>query len=64
MAVSAAAIDAAPDVFSGLRPRTTRMMMGGLCIDWQGNILGLLSSDGAIPLKGRGEMATRMEAGG
>jgi len=64
MAVSKEAIAFALDLFSGLGPLTTRNMMGGLCIYRDGIIFALLHADGAILLKGKGDMATRMDAEG
>lgn len=57
MAVSAEQIAFVHDLFAGVGPITTRKMFGGLGIYADGKIFAVLMSDGALKLKGVGEMA-------
>ena len=64
MAVSEAQIEMVRDLFAGVGPITTRKMFGGLGIYHDGTIFAILMSDGALRLKGAGEMAATFEAEG
>jgi DNA transformation protein len=64
MSVSAADIEFALELFSGLGPLTSRKMMGGLCLYQDGVIFALLFSDGRLFLKGAGEMIAFMDSEG
>ena len=64
MAVSEAQIEMVRDLFAGVGPITTRKMFGGLGIYADGTIFAILMSDGALRLKGVGEMAATFEAEG
>lgn len=62
MALSDEEIAHALELFSGLGALTTRKMFGGLGIYHAGLIFAVVMSDGAIRLKGQGEMIARFEA--
>ncbi len=64
MSVSAEAIEAARDLFSGLGEITTRRMMGGLCLYHRGTIFAILHPDGGLMLKGAGAFRDELEAAG
>ncbi|MCY1125526.1 TfoX/Sxy family protein [Frigidibacter sp. RF13] len=64
MSVSAADIAFAEELFEGLRPLTSRKMMGGLCLYRDGTIFAILHGDGSIWLKGAGAFADRLTAEG
>lgn len=64
MAIAQADIDFALELFDSLGPLTTRKMMGGLCLYRDGVIFAILHGDGSIWLKGKDDMAARMEAEG
>lgn len=52
------------DLFADVGPITTRKMFGGLGIYCDGTIFALLMSDGALRLKGAGEMPAAYAAEG
>jgi DNA transformation protein len=64
MAITAEQIAFVEDLFSELGPVTTRKMFGGLGIYADGTIFALLMSDGALKLKGVGEMPAAYAAEG
>jgi DNA transformation protein len=64
VAVSDEDIAHAVDLFSGLGDITTRKMMGGLCLYYEGTIFAMLRSDGEILLKGAGDFIAKLESMG
>ena len=62
MAVSDEEIAHALELFDDVGPLTTRKMFGGLGIYCEGTIFAIIMSDGAIRLKGAGDMITEFEA--
>ncbi len=64
MAVADADIAFATDLFSDLGQLTTRKMFGGMCLYHQGIVFALLSSDGQIYIKVKGELARKLQADG
>ena len=64
MAVGDADIAFATDLFSDLGQLTTRKMFGGMCLYHQGIVFALLSSDGRIYLKAKGDLAKALQTGG
>ena len=62
MAISEEEIAHALELFEGVGPLSTRKMFGGLGIYHEGQIFAVVMSDGAIRLKGKGEMIARFEA--
>lgn len=64
MSVSTGEIDHVVELFSGLGDITTRKMMGGLCLYYQGTIFALLMSDGQLYLKGAGAFHDVLQAEG
>ncbi|MGB5558001.1 MAG: TfoX/Sxy family protein [Paracoccaceae bacterium] len=64
MSVSDAGIQFALELFEGLGPLTTRKMMGGLCLYSEGQIFAILSSQGRLFLKAKGDFARALTARG
>ena len=64
MSVSAQEIEHAVELFSELGALTTRKMMGGPCIYYEGTIFALLMSDGQLYLKGAGAFQDVLAAEG
>ena len=64
MAVADADIAFATDLFSNLGQLTTRKMFGGMCLYHQGIVFALLSSQGQLYLKVKGDLARRFQADG
>ena len=64
MSVSNKAIEFALELFESLGSLTTRKMMGGLCLYLDGQIFGILDSEGTIFLKAKGTFAGKMSAEG
>lgn len=64
MALSDEEIGFVTDLFSDLGPLTTRKMFGGLGIYLDGSIFALMRSDGALLLKGAGDMIETYDAEG
>ncbi len=64
MSVSDADIQFALELFEGLGPLTTRKMMGGLCLYRDGQIFGILDSEGWIFLKAKDGYARSLAAAG
>lgn len=62
MALTDEEIGFVTDLFADLGPLTTRKMFGGLGIYLDGVIFGLMRSDGALLLKGAGDMAKTFDA--
>jgi DNA transformation protein len=56
MAVADADIAFATDLFSELGDLTTRKMFGGMCLYHQGVVFALLSSEGRLYLKVKGDL--------
>ncbi len=52
------------NLFEGLGPLTTRKMMGGLCLYFDGQIFAILSSQGRLFLKAKGDFARALAAQG
>ena len=57
MAMTPSDIDQMHDLFAGVGEITTRKMFGGLGIYANGTIFAVKMSDGAVKLKGMGDMA-------
>ncbi len=64
MAVGDADIAFATDLFSDLGQLTTRKMFGGMCLYHQGIVFALLSSEGRLYLKAKGDLARELADGG
>ena len=64
MAVGDADIAFATDLFSDLGQLTSRKMFGGMCLYHQGIVFALLSSQGRIYLKAKGEVARELQNAG
>ena len=64
MAVADADIAFATDLFSDLGDLTTRKMFGGMCLYHQGVVFALLSSEGRLYLKAKGELAQTLQGAG
>ena len=61
MGVADADIAFATDLFSELGQLTTRKMFGGMCLYHQGVVFALLSSDGRVYLKAKGDLANEFK---
>jgi DNA transformation protein len=61
MGISAEEIAFAKDLFSGLGPITTRRMMGGLCLYFDGTIFAIVLAEGSIWIKGAGDFIAELE---
>ena len=64
MAVSDADIAFVKELFSGLGPLTHRKMMGGATFYADGQVFAILSSDGQVFLKAKGDFADASQADG
>ncbi len=64
MALADADIAFATDLFSDLGNVTTRKMFGGMCLYLDGDVFALMSSDGQIYLKAKGEVASELANSG
>ncbi len=64
MAVSAADIAHAVELFDGVGTITTRRMMGGLCLYADGTIFAILHPDDGLMLKCKGPLIAEVEAAG
>ncbi len=64
MSVSASDIDFACELFSPVHDLTTRKMMGGLTLYSDGRIFALVSSDGTIFLKAKGDFGQKLANAG
>jgi len=64
MALSDEEIEFVTDLFSDLGPLSTRKMFGGLGIYRDGEIFALMRSDGALLLKGVGDMVKTFDDAG
>ena len=62
MAVSDADIAFAVELFEGLGAISTRKMMGGLCLYYDGIIFALLYADGQLFIKAQGDFQAEIEA--
>lgn len=62
MAITDEQIAHALELFAGVGPLSTRKMFGGLGIYTEGKIFAVVMSDGAVRLKGVGDMIPRYEA--
>ena len=54
----------ATDLFSELGNISTRKMFGGMCLYLDGNVFALMSSDGQLYLKTKGDLVTELSDGG
>ncbi len=52
------------DVLSGLGPVSVRRMFGGAALYFEGTIFAIVMADGALRLKGAGDMRAAFEAAG
>jgi DNA transformation protein len=64
MALSDEDIGFVTDLFADLGPLSTRKMFGGLGIYLDGEIFALMRKDGAVMLKGAGDMIAAFESAG
>ena len=64
MALGEADIAFARDLFSALGSVTTRKMFGGICLYQEGIVFALMSSDAALYLKAKGDLAAELRDGG
>ena len=64
MAVADADIAFATDLFADLGALTTRKMFGGMCLYHDGTVFALLSSQGRLYLKAKGDLAQDLKAEG
>jgi DNA transformation protein len=64
MAVAQADIAFALDLLSDLGDLTSRKMFGGMCLYHDGTVFALLSSDGTLYLKAKGDVAQQLIADG
>ncbi|PJI91515.1 DNA transformation protein [Yoonia maricola] len=60
MALADADIAFATDLFSDLGHVTTRKMFGGMCLYLDGAVFALMSSDGQLYLKAKGDAVTQL----
>ncbi|EBA11631.1 TfoX/Sxy family protein [Roseobacter sp. CCS2] len=60
MALADADIAFATDLFSDLGRVTTRKMFGGMCLYLDGGVFALMSSDGQLYLKAKGDIVTAL----
>lgn len=61
MAVADADIAFATDLFADLGALTTRKMFGGMCLYHDGTVFALLSSQGRLYLKAKGDLAQDLQ---
>ncbi len=64
MAVAQADIDFALDLLSDLGDLTSRKMFGGMCLYRDAVVFALLSSDGTLYFKAKGDVAQELIASG
>ena len=64
MALADADIAFATDLFSELGNVSTRKMFGGMCLYLDGEVFALMSSDGQLYLKAKGDQVTELAEGG
>ncbi len=64
MSVSDDSVAWALELFDPLGEITTRKMMGGLCLYYETQIFAILSSDGTLFLKAKGDFAETLAATG
>ena len=64
MALADADIAFATDLFSDLGRLTTRKMFGGMCLYLDGTVFALMSSDGQLYLKAKGDIAAQLATNG
>lgn len=64
MALADADIAFATDLFSELGKISTRKMFGGMCLYLDGEVFALMSSDGQLYLKSKGDVVTELSEGG
>ena len=64
MALGEADIAFATDLFSDLGQLTTRKMFGGMCLYHQGIVFALMSSEGRLYLKVKGDLARELQEDG
>ncbi len=64
MALADADIAFATDLFSDLGRVTTRKMFGGMCLYLDGDVFALMSSDGQLYLKAKGDVVTQLQDDG
>jgi DNA transformation protein len=62
MSLGDADIAFATDLFSDLGQITTRKMFGGMCLYHAGTVFALMSSDGTLYLKAKGDVAARFKS--
>ena len=62
MSIGDSDIAFALELFEDLGPLTTRKMMGGLCLYYDGTIFSILHGDGSIWLKGKDAFAEELTA--
>ncbi|MEJ6402395.1 TfoX/Sxy family protein [Yoonia sp. 2307UL14-13] len=61
MVLGDADIAFATDLFSDLGQLTTRKMFGGMCLYHQGIVFALMSSEGRLYLKVKGDLARELQ---
>ena len=64
MPLADADIAFATDLFSELGNISTRKMFGGMCLYLDGDVFALMSSDGQLYLKAKGDLVTELSDGG
>ncbi len=64
MALADADIAFATDLFSDLGHVTTRKMFGGICLYLDGTVFALMSSEGQLYLKAKGDRMTDLATAG
>ena len=64
MAVADADIAFATDLFADLGALTSRKMFGGMCLYHEGTVFALLSSQGRLYLKAKGDLARELQTDG
>ena len=64
MALADADIAFATDLFSELGKISSRKMFGGMCLYLDGEVFALMSSDGQLYLKAKGDVVTELADNG
>ena len=64
MALADADIAFATDLLSDLGNLSTRKMFGGICLYLDGEVFALMSSDGQLYLKAKGDIAAELREAG
>lgn len=64
MSITAEEIEFATDLFTGLGTLTTRKMMGGLCLYFEGTIFAMVHGELGIMIKGAGDFRTELDGMG